>query len=46
MIKDLENDLSAGPLEFGYDYDEVGKKVVLGKGMLFMPQGKMFSILF
>ena len=32
MITDLENDLSAGPIEFEYDYDESGKKVVLGKG--------------
>ena len=32
MITDLENDLSAGPIEFEYDYDEAGKKVVLGKG--------------
>ena len=32
MITDLDNDLSAGPIEFEYDYDEAGKKVVLGKG--------------
>ena len=32
MITDLENDLSVGPIEFEYDYDESGKKVVLGKG--------------
>jgi len=32
MVTDLENDLSAGPIEFEYDYDESGKKVVLGKG--------------
>jgi len=32
MITDIDNDLSAGPIEFEYDYDESGKKVVLGKG--------------
>ena len=32
MITDLDNDLSAGPMEFEYDYDEGGKKVILGKG--------------
>merc|ERR1719382_836121 len=32
MITDLDNDLSAGPIEFEYDYDESGKKVILGKG--------------
>ena len=32
MITDLDNDLSAGPMEFEYDYDEAGKKVILGKG--------------
>merc|ERR1740124_235873 len=32
MITDLDNDISAGPLEFEYDYDDAGKKVILGKG--------------
>ena len=32
MITDLDNDLSAGPMEFEYDYDEAGKKIILGKG--------------
>jgi len=32
MITDLDNDMSAGPLEFEYDYDDSGKKSVLGKG--------------
>ena len=32
MVTDLDNDLSAGPMEFEYDYDEAGKKVILGKG--------------
>ena len=32
MITDLDNDISAGPLEFEYDYDDSGKKSVLGKG--------------
>ena len=32
MITDLDNDLGTGILEFEYDYDETGKKVVLGKG--------------
>ena len=32
MITDLDNDLSAGPMEFEYDYDEGGKKIILGKG--------------
>ena len=32
MITDIDNDLSAGPIEFEYDCDEGGKKIVLGKG--------------
>eukprot|EP00092_Neocalanus_flemingeri_P056406 GFUD01066862.1.p1 GENE.GFUD01066862.1~~GFUD01066862.1.p1 ORF type:complete len:1314 (-),score=252.38 GFUD01066862.1:291-4232(-) len=32
MITDLDNDLSAGPIEFEYDYDEGGKKIALGRG--------------
>merc|ERR1719219_906921 len=32
MVTDLDNDLSAGPIEFEYDYDENLKKIILGKG--------------
>ena len=32
MVTDLANDLSVGPIEFEYEQDENGWKIILGKG--------------
>ena len=32
MIKDLESEANCEPIEFEYDYDDHGQKIILGKG--------------